>query len=204
MKERRMRNILYLRKEGFLTEQQVLTAQRFKMNPYGFEVATTLFRTLFDLIVKNEELEAYERRRGWAARSAKVVLSQLLFALEEVRGSHLDAARSDLEEANAEIAYLTGQCVEERSRAMSDFGLTPQEARFFLIMKRLNGRVASGDTIFRRLYSDIPENSWPSSETIAVYVSKTRSKVKSRWTIENVHGVGYRMVSADKVQALAG
>ena len=81
-----MRVIFRLRATGHLTEQQVLTAARFGKDPNRFRLAPTGFRFLHDVIIKETELERLEKSRGWAARSAKVVLSVLLHMIEETEG----------------------------------------------------------------------------------------------------------------------
>ncbi|TNJ39061.1 helix-turn-helix domain-containing protein [Phaeobacter sp. B1627] len=200
-----MKNIIRLRKEGHLTEQQVVTAHRFRSNPTAFRIAPTLFRTLFDLIVEEEALEAYEARRGWSARSAKVVLSQLLFALEELRGTHLPPDMvATTEQARAEIAYLTGDCIEEQMRAMQAFALTPMEARVFLILKNAGGKPLTEDMVMRRAYHGAPESGWPQGDITKVYVSKIRPKVKSHWRIETLRGLGYRMIAQGSGARAAG
>lgn len=81
-----MKNVIALNRRGHLTDRQVAVASKFAQAPQKFTLAPSLYRILHDLIINDEPLEAYEQRKGWCPRSAKVHLSQLLYALQEVDG----------------------------------------------------------------------------------------------------------------------
>ena len=120
-----MNVILRLRHGGFLTEQQVLTAARFRRSPQTFKLSPTLFRVLHEVIVDDVSLETLERRRGWPARSAKAIISLLLSAIEECSGIWFPRSPEACGDDAAEyIEYLTGASVEWIAWAMDEYGLT--------------------------------------------------------------------------------
>lgn len=196
-----MKNVMMLRRRGLLTEQQVLTAVRFKKNPNDFKLAPTLFRICFDLIVRDVPLEQVEKQRGWAARSAKVLLSQMLYALEEVQGIWWgDDLPEEAHDKDDTIRFLTGDDDQEISKLIVAYGFTGLEARMFLILTRDKDRVLSKETILRRLYHrhNDNDNDFPETNIVDVWVCKLRKKMPSEWTIKTVWGEGYCMVQTQK------
>ncbi len=86
-----------------------------------------------------------------------MVLSQLLFALEVLRGTHLPPDMvATTEQARAEITSLTGDCIEEQMRAMQAFALTPMEAQVFFILTTAGRKPISEDMVMRRADHDYP------------------------------------------------
>lgn len=195
-----MRAVLYLRSRGLLTEQQVVTAMRFKKDPSAFRLAPTLTRFLHDVIVKDRGLEEIERTRGWSVRSAKVLLSQLLFALEECDGMFWDdgeTERETVEDLRDTIDFLTATDVTEISKLMVEHGLSRRLARLLMILRRAGGPV-DAETLYRRLYADLNEADWPSGGTLSVHIHDLRKRLPSGMSIVNIRGVGYYLAAGQQ------
>lgn len=60
-----MKIIMEMRARGSLTEQQVLTAARFRKDPQRIRLAPTLWRTLHDVVIRERNLGEIEQSRGW-------------------------------------------------------------------------------------------------------------------------------------------
>jgi DNA-binding winged helix-turn-helix (wHTH) protein len=200
-----MQNVHRLRAIKFLTEQQTLTAFKFFQSPNSFNVSPTIFRILREVIILETPLEVMEEKMGWPARSAKAILSVLLFALEETEGLFWrDLEESpDIEDLKATVDYLTGDSIPEQSEVMQRFYATQKEAKLFLILQRSKGEVVRRDTILNRLYDAHEIDKVPDAKIIDVFVCKLRPKIeKAGFRIENVWGEGYRLIFAGtEVQA---
>ena len=194
-----MKNVMFLRSKNFLTEQQVLTAARYARDPSKFKLAPTLGRALNDLIIRDVPIEAYERERGWPIRSAKLLLSQMLYALEESYGMFVEAPNEKsleqiIEEQKEMIDYLVGEDPEQVCAVIEEFDLTPYEAKFFTVMHNSIGRLLSKETILRRIYHGRSADEHPYEKIVDVYVCKVRKKVSHKFLIQTVWGEGYRLV----------
>ncbi|MBW6506175.1 MAG: helix-turn-helix domain-containing protein [Rhodobacteraceae bacterium] len=200
-----MKTIMRMRGLELLTEQQVLTAHKFKLNPNRFNLAPTLFRVLRDAIILDTPLEQMERVRGWPARSAKAIISVLLFAIEETEGMFWTApgepAVEDQVEKLAEtLEYVTGKDVGERAEVMHRWHLTPGQAQLFLILKRANGAVLSAETIHNRLYHNRIDDP-PQIKIINVFICKIRQRLAgSPFRIITIRDTGYRLVEEGAVE----
>lgn len=130
-----MKNIHRLRARKFLTEQQMLTAARFYKNPQNFSrISPTLFRILREIIIDEVPLEVMEERRGWPARSAKCLVSVLLFALEESDGIFWSDMEDPQADVRAALEYLVDGDGTEISELQHAFGLTLNEAKVFRLL----------------------------------------------------------------------
>lgn len=190
-----MQNVLNLQRRGFLTEQQVLQAHRFSLNPRAYTLAPTFYRVLHEIIIKEEPLEALEKRRGWPARSAKAILSLILFSMEEVGGSHEERDESEDDVSLREqIEYLKADNVKDLMPVVKAFGLTVREARLFLILQRAPGMQVGKEALLTRLYADQIDDA-PDIKIVEAFVSKIRKKLEGTgWRIETIWGVGYKLI----------
>jgi hypothetical protein len=137
-----MKVILRLRATHHLTEQQVLTAARFRKDPNRFKLAPTGFRLLHDVILRERPLEQIEQTRGWAARSAKVVVSVLLHMIEETEGifwcKELDGTAEEM------VAYLKGEEDHELLDLQQRLSLQPTAARILQVLLHAKRPVSFG------------------------------------------------------------
>ena len=191
-----MRTILRLRATGKLTEQQLLTAAKYKRNPNRFELAPTLHRILRDIIVLDKPLEAMEEARGWPARSAKIVVSILLSALEETEGMFWSAPGSggaeDRDELQDVLDYLTKGDDVELAAVQREMGLRPMEARVFCILLENEGACTSFERLIRRLGLD---DLGDPRAVIGTHVHHLRGKIERfGYRIESVRGTGVALV----------
>ncbi len=160
-----------------------------------------MFRTLHDVIIRERGLEEIETSRGWPARSAKLLVSQLLYAIEETEGMFWGDTLEDAVRERTE--YLTGADPDVRATdLMAALGLTAQEARFLLILKDANGRTLSKEALLRRLYADRGDG-YPEENIIGVLTCKTRKKITGG-RIETVWGQGIRWVPDRQDEGSAG
>lgn len=192
-----MKNVFALHKRGYLTERQVLVASKFSQKPNDFTLAPSLYRILHDLIILDVPLEAYEQRKGWCARSAKVLLSQLLYALQEVDGvwwssEAAEYPEDDIEHLRDVIRFLTGDNEQELFDLIQKYDLVPGEARIFAVLHAQNGPLTR-ETILRRAYHGRSEDEYPDHGSIDVYVCKLRPKIRNDWVIKTVWGMGYAL-----------
>lgn len=195
-----MKNIMTLSRRGMLTDNQVLTAHTFMRNPNSYQLAPSFYRVAYDLIVKEEPLEEYEQKRGWSARSAKVVLGLILHAMQEIGGTHVE--RSEDESTDKEkLLWLTGNNDAATTADLCRrYGFTGNEARLFLIMHRATG-VLDKQTMHNRLYADRIDEA-PDTKIIDVIVCKIREKIKgTHWRVETAWGVGYQLVQTEVLDA---
>tara|TARA_R100001086_G_scaffold229369_1_gene149219 strand:- start:1242 stop:1847 length:606 start_codon:yes stop_codon:yes gene_type:complete len=183
-----------------LTDQQALQAYRFVQNPNAFELAPTQFGILYDLLVEEISIEEYEKKRGWAARSAKVVLGVLLHSLQEVKGTHIippthDDQEDDPVTLEEEVQYLKADDFESILPLIQEFKFTAREARLFLILKRAPGMQVGREAILTRLYAD-RINEAPEFRIIDVLICNMRKKLENTpWRIETIWGAGYKLIN---------
>lgn len=188
-----MQNIMNLQRRGYLTEQQLLHAYKFAKNPNSYLLAPTFYRVLHDAIVKEEPLEAMEKRRGWPARSAKAMISLILHAMQEVGGSHSEPVDEEEVSAKERLAFVTADGTQDTAPIMQQFKFTHHEARLFLVLKRSANQTASKDAILTRLYADRIDEA-PDIKIIDVFVCKMRKKLaKTTWRINTIWGEGYQL-----------
>lgn len=198
-----MQNIKNLLHRRFITDQQAVVAARFARRPNEFTLAPSLFRVLHDLIVKDIPLEEYEKQRGWPARSAKLMLGQLLFALQEVEGLFWSGdANISREHMIEQIEYLTGDDHQKIFDAMARYGLTKMEARLFVILHN-EARPLTKDTLMRRLYAGLPEADVPTSNVIESFLCYMRKKLRRDWVIASVFGAGIELRAVPQVNDAA-
>lgn len=201
-----MKNVVLLNRRGFLTDNQVLTAHKFMRNPNGYKLAPSFYRVAYDLIVNEEPIEEYEKKRGWSLRSAKVILGLILHAMQEIGGTHAEISEDDLN-AKEKLLWLSaaddvGQLVELSRR----FNFTPLEGRFFLVLERA-GRSIDKETVHNRLYHDRVDDA-PDYKIIDMLICKVRKKLKgSSYSIKTVFGVGIllnksKTSSSDKIDKI--
>ncbi|WP_164885932.1 winged helix-turn-helix domain-containing protein, partial [Paenirhodobacter populi] len=187
-----MKIIMEMRARGSLTEQQVLTAARFRKDPQRIRLAPTLWRTLHDVVIRERNLGEIEQSRGWPPRSARLLVSQLLYAIEETDGMFWGDPEEDLRER---AEYLTGADTDPRIAAlMTRHRLTKMEARLLLMLQDAPGTTVSRESLMRRLYSDRIDE-WPDVTIISVFVCKLRKKMPAAaGRIEAIRGAGVRWV----------
>lgn len=190
-----MKNIMALKKRGFLTESQVLIAYKFSKNPNAYHLAPSLYRVLHDIIINEEPLEALEKRMGWPGRSAKALLRILLYSLQEIGGTHLEV---DTAQALQEkLAHVCGEEWLKIMPLMQEFDLTPLEAQIMLILQASPEGRASKSAIHNRLY--LHEQDAPELKIVDVFICKLRNKIKGRgWQINTLWGIGYQIIKTDK------
>lgn len=199
-----MKVIMALRQRGFLTDQQVLHAHKFSRAPNSYSLAPSFYRVLYDVVIKEEPLEELEKRRGWAARSAKVVISLILFSMQEVNGSQI-ASNSDEDEEEVslqeQVEYLRADNAADIMPVMKAFKMTMREARLFLLLKRSPKMQASRENLLNRLYAEEADEA-PQIKIIDIFICKMRRKLKgSNWRIETVWGSGYKLVGSGDLEA---
>ena len=184
-----MKVILRLRATHHLTEQQVLTAARFRKEPNRFKLAPTGFRLLHDVIIRERPLEQIEQTRGWAARSAKVVVSVLLHMIEETEGifwcEELDGTAEEM------VAYLKGEDDHELLDLQQKLSLKPTQARILQVLLHAKGPV-SRETIQRR--ADGGRLTETSQNAIDSHIYHIRKTLTDAWEIRTHRGFGYELV----------
>lgn len=194
-----MKNVMRLHATKYLTEQQVLTAARFARDPNRFKLSPTMFRVLRQIVIEERPLEELEKERGWPSRSAKAILSLILYSLEESDGLWWEVKDDDDEEISAreKLAWVCGTDVEDQVQIVKTYGLTVTEAQIYLILDRAEGKTLSKETILRRMYSTSRStDEMPSEKVIDVLVCKLRAKLEAgnaACKIETLWGLGYRM-----------
>ncbi|WP_406870087.1 DUF6456 domain-containing protein [Thioclava sp. 'Guangxiensis'] len=188
-----MKIILRLRATRHLSEQQVLTAARFAKDPNRFRLAPTGFRLLHDVILKGTPLEQIEQRRGWSARSAKIVLSVLLHMIEETEGTFW----SEELEGSAEemLAYLKGEDDYELLEIQNGLGLQAMPARILQILIHAQGPV-SGETLARRIETRCRTE--VSDKAIKVHIVHIRAALPADLSIKTHIGFGYELQQAGR------
>lgn len=184
-----MKVIFRLRATRHLTEQQVLTAARFRKDPNRFKLAPTGFRLLHDVIIRERPLEHIEQTRGWAARSAKVVVSVLLHMIEETEGifwcEELDGNAEEM------VAYLKGEDDHELLDLQQTLSLQPTPARILQVLLHAKGPV-SRETIQRR--ADGGRLTETSQNAIDSHIFHIRKTLPDAWEIRTHRGFGYELV----------
>ena len=187
-----MKNIMALRSKNLLTEQQVLTAARFARNPNEFNLAPTLFRIMREVISDQRGLEEIEASRGWPARSAKAIVSILLYAMEEASGQSVSAL-DDFEAAVKERVKEATATIDTAILALQrKYGLTVSEAKIVAMLSAKPGVAFTKDAIYSMLYSGAGAEDMPMQKVVDVLVCKARKKIASAdGSIETVWGQGY-------------
>ncbi|MBD3788142.1 MAG: hypothetical protein IE922_14465 [Sphingomonadales bacterium] len=192
-----MKTILDMRRRKVLTEQQVLTAARYHRNPTAFRLAPTLHRIMHDIVISEAPLETYEEMRGWPARSAKAIISTILFAMEEAQGDHYEPREEDrasIDDLREKLDWLTGSDVVELAEAMQEHDLTPLEGRMFLILRHQIGKWIAPEIVMRRMYSDRLDADMPEPKLFDVFLCKLRKKVAAHYEIRRTWGGPIMMV----------
>lgn len=199
-----MRNIQKLQNNGFLSDQQAMTAARFAENPSAFHLAPSFMRILDELILKDVPIEKFEEVRCWPARSAKLMLSQLLIAMDETFIAYVEEPNEDhlpdrelIEEQQEMIKFLTGDDPSGICGLMKDFDFTPKEAKMFFILRSCLDRTVRKETIIRRMYHGRSLDEYPETKIVDVFVCKMRKKLGGKYEIQTVWGEGYRLVSKE-------
>lgn len=199
----------------YLSEQQAEAALQFMADPSRVEIPPMALDVMTSLLIDKWPVQEYEREVGAPARSARPLLAQALDtytaldrqALATSKSRKKDSLRSEvyassaprdevIEDLLARIEWLT--CTYEGSdddvaQAMVELCVPRQVAHLFLILKREEGITLPRERILNRLYANKPDEADP--RIVAVLVRRLRKKLPSDMRIENVWGVGYRMVS---------
>lgn len=181
---------------------------RVEMPPMALDVMTSL-------LIDKWRVEEYEQELGAPARTARPLLAQALDtyialdrqALSAGRARRMPTLRDEIraekrprdeviEDLQARIEWLT--CTYEGAdddvvRVMVELGVQRQVAHLYLILKRADGVTLPRERIMNRLYANKPDEAEP--RIVEVLVHRLRKKLPSDMRIENVWGVGYRMVS---------
>lgn len=187
-----------LRARKLLTEQQILTAARFIKDPTSFYLPPTLFRFMSDVLISGAGLEQVEKARGWAPRSAKVLLSQLLFALEETGGFRpLDSyERCRLSALQEELEFLRGERIDDVLEMGRKYDLSACEAQVLLIIKNANGRPVRKSFIHQIIYSGRDAD----EKIIDVLICKIRKKLRrasAAIEIVTIRGGAVKLIMSD-------
>lgn len=191
-----MKTIHRLRAAGRLTETQMLTAFRFYRNPNTFRMAPSTFRILREIIIDEVPLEVLEERRGWSARSAKVVLSVLLNAIEEVEGDFWPIDDSADDAALAQVAeYFVNGDQTEVMRLQTALGLSKLEARVLRLLLINFGSPVSIEALFQATYFD-DDPPHDGKKTLSVRISHIRKRIaKLDLKVKCLHSAGYLLYS---------
>lgn len=88
----------------------------------------------------------------------------------------------------------------QRGQAGTDLAieLPGSEARLFNILQAHNGKLVSVDQLVTAMYYDRHADEWPDAptDTMRVILHRLKRRLASTsWSIRNVHGQGYAMVS---------
>ena len=81
----------------------------------------------------------------------------------------------------------------ETLRTAFDLGATPSEAEIFCLLHGRLGHVVYSETILAVCNAHRPPNRQIGNDAVAVYVSILRRKARGRFTIKNIHSIGYKM-----------
>jgi len=184
-----MKNIHRLRARGYLTEMQVLTAARFYRAPNTFNLSPTIFRILREIIIDEVPLETMEEKRGWSARSAKTILSVLLYAIEEAEGMFWS---DESESENRELlAYLEDTDGEEIRELCARHKISRQQGILLAELTRNFGKTVSHDQLIRRLYAGRDEPN-RTDKILSQLIHKLRKVIsRDNMTIRNISRIGY-------------
>lgn len=190
-----MQAIQRLHKTGKLTDQQAIAAARFARNPNAANLSPTLHRVLHDIVVEGVPLEVLEKRRGWACRSAKVVLAVVLDAMVERGGADPIPEPSEAEiTAQEKLAYLTDDLDQERVAMVRQYGFTSSEAALVIALRRAKGRSLSKEHLLRIMHPNRNPDEMPDAKIVDVFVCKIRKKLKGKaLAITTDWGLGYRL-----------
>ena len=200
----------------YLTDRQAVLALRFMDAPDLVPLPPMALDVLTALLIDRWGTEEYEREIGVPVRSARPLLAQALDTYEALEAGRLAEGRktrprsvldeiraSDLprdeviEELSARIEWLVGDGGDAID-VIAAYGLTRQQAPIILALQRANGRVVSYDSLLARINVLRPDADMSSVLSLQTQVSYMRRKLRAAGVpheIENVYGVGYRMVS---------
>jgi hypothetical protein len=193
-----MKTVIRLHHSGHLTEQQLLIANKFARAPQTFRLAPTLFRFMYEVIVEGQDIERLEKARGWPPRSAKLLLSQLLFALQEVKGMGFGDLEGPIDrEMDDVVDHLIGADVAEIVRLKRKYKASLLQTRLLLIFLRDRSTIPT-EALLSRLYADKPEVDIPDISVLNVHIHKLRKLIAKDFRIELERGVGYRLVPVEK------
>ena len=200
-----MKTIHRLRATGRLTETQMLTAFRFYRNPNTFTMAPSTFRILREIIIDEIPLEVLEERRGWSARSAKVVLSVLLNSIEEIEGDFWPMDDDKTDTAMAEIAeYFLDGDQTETLRIQETLGLSNLEARVLRLLLAKFGSPVSYQAITEATYFDRDAPSDPDGIMKTRIAHIRRRIAKLGLQIKTMHNAGYVLYSDGEDASIIG
>lgn len=178
-----------------------MTAASFAENPSAFNLQPSFIRILEELILKDVPIGKFEKVRRWPARSAKLMLSQLLIAMGETCIAYVEEPNDEylpdqemIEEQREMIKFLTGDDPSGICELMTDFDFTPKQAKMFLILRSSLGIVVAKEAIVRRLYHGRSLDEYPDTKIVDVFVCKMRKKLGDRYEIQTAWGEGYRLV----------
>lgn len=200
----------------YLSEQQAEAALQFMDDPSRVGLPPMALDVMTSLLIDKWPVQEYEREVGAPARSARPLLAQALDtyialdrqALAAGRARRMPTLRDEIraekrprdeviEDLAARIEWLT--CTyegadDEVAQVMAGLGVSKQVAHLFLILKQSAGVTLPRERIMNRLYANKPDDADP--KIVDVLVCKLRKKLPSDTRIENVRGVGYRLVSS--------
>lgn len=201
----------------YLSERQAVAAIQFMEDPSRLEMPPMALDVMTTILIDRWPVEEYEQEVGVPARSARPLLAQALDtyiaidrqALTASKSRRKDSLRSEVYASNeprdeviedllARIEWLTNTyegADDDTAAVMADLGVGKQVAHLFLILKREEGVTLPRDRIMNRLYANKSDDAEP--KIVDVLIHRLRKKLPSDVRIENVWGVGYRMVSGN-------
>lgn len=94
----------------------------------------------------------------------------------------------------AQIDYLLADDHEEIARTMTQFTLTPAQAKIFILLRQNFRRVTTTVSLVRRFY-DFAEDG---ERTVPVMIYHIRKRIAPKgWVLETVRGLGYSLLAPE-------